>query len=95
MSGQISLHSIYEPWGGNAAAMARDIDELPVTVSQWRYRGSIPPRYWAKIISAAATRGVVLTVENFVEQVVHSSTDTEAEQVPSPDSSGRNIGEAA
>ena len=58
---------IYAPWGGNGSELAGDIDELPVTVNQWRYRGNIPTRYWPKIREKAATRGVDLPLELFVE----------------------------
>jgi hypothetical protein len=60
------LEPIYAPWDGNASAMARDIDELPVTVSQWRFRGRIPDTYWAKIIAAAAAKDHVLPYEAFI-----------------------------
>lgn len=60
------LAPIYAPWDGNASAMARDIEELPVTVSQWRFRGRIPDTYWARIIAAAAKRGAILPYEAFI-----------------------------
>jgi hypothetical protein len=63
-----SLAPIYEPWGGNAEAMAADIGEKPVTVRQWRNRGSIPPLYWRKIITAAEARGARLTLDQFVPE---------------------------
>jgi len=55
---------IYAPWGGNAEAMAADIGEKPVTVRQWRNRGSIPPQYWRKIVAAASARGAVLSLDD-------------------------------
>lgn len=61
------LDPIYAPWEGNASAMADDIDELPVTTNQWRYRGRIPDRYWPKIISAAAEKGHTLTLAMFIK----------------------------
>lgn len=63
-----SLAPIYDPWGGNAEAMAADIGEKPVTVRQWRNRGNIPPQYWRKIISAAEGRGQKLTLDQFVPE---------------------------
>ena len=60
------LTPIYAPWEGNAEAMASDIGELGVTVRQWRNRGSIPPRYWQKIIDAARKRGAKLDWRDFV-----------------------------
>ncbi|MBV2148596.1 hypothetical protein KRZ98_09895 [Sphingobium sp. AS12] len=91
---QTSFDAIYRPWSGNAAAMARDIAERSVTVSQWRYRGSIPPRYWQKIIAAAAVRGFALTVDDFVEHVVHASADTASATPASSDTSVQNVGQA-
>jgi len=61
-----NLAPIYEPWAGNAEQMASDIDENAITVRQWRHRGSIPPKYWRKIIAAAANRGAVIGFEAFV-----------------------------
>ena len=75
--------------------MARDIAERAVTVSQWRYRGSIPPRYWQKIIAAASARGFALTVDDFVEHVVHADVATAPQHATSPDSETKIIGEAA
>jgi len=60
------IAALYAPWGGNAEAMASDIGENPITVRQWRNRGSIPPRYWRKIISAADRKGCALTFDSFV-----------------------------
>lgn len=60
------LEPIYAAWDGNAEALAADIDELGVTVRQWRNRDSIPPRYWPKIIEAASRKGVALEWRQFV-----------------------------
>lgn len=95
MSEPTSFDTIYAPWAGNAAAMARDIGERAVTVSQWRYRGSVPPKYWPKIITAAVGRGYVLTLEDFVDGVAHVPAVTAAQHGASPNESGKIIGEAA
>lgn len=60
------LKPIYDVWDGNAEALAADIGEQGVTVRQWRNRGNIPPRYWAKIIKAAADKGQSLELHQFV-----------------------------
>jgi hypothetical protein len=60
------LQPIYDVWGGNAEAMAADIDELGVTVRQWRNRRDIPSRAWPKIIKAAAAKGGLLRLEDFL-----------------------------
>jgi hypothetical protein len=60
------LKPIYEVWDGNAEALAADIDESGVTVRQWRNRKSIPPRYWQKIIEAAAKRKRKLSLADFM-----------------------------
>ena len=60
------LAAVYAPWGGNATAMANDIDEAPVTTNQWRFRKRIPEKYWERIIVAAAARGHTLTHRNFI-----------------------------
>lgn len=60
------LAPIYDAWSGNAEAMAADIEELGVTVRQWRNRGKIPPEYWPKIIDAAARKGVTLEWHQFL-----------------------------
>ena len=60
------LNPIYEVWGGNAEALAADIQEQGVTVRQWRNRNSIPPKYWPKIIKAASVKGKHLEWRQFV-----------------------------
>jgi hypothetical protein len=60
------LQPIYAIWDGNAEALASDIDELGVTVRQWRNRGDIPSRAWPKIIRAAAAKGATLRLESFL-----------------------------
>lgn len=55
--GMSHLSSIYSVWDGNAEALAADIGESGVLVRQWRNRENIPPRYWQRIIDAAARRG--------------------------------------
>ena len=65
-NGMSHLKPIYDVWSGNAEALAADIGEQGVTVRQWRNRGSIPSRYWPKIIEAAAAKGVALEWHQFV-----------------------------
>lgn len=62
------LSSIYAVWDGNAEALANDIGESGVLVRQWRNRGSIPPRYWQRIIDAAAAKGEAIHWTAFVPQ---------------------------
>lgn len=47
-----TFSDLVERFGG-AAKMAPEIGELPNTIRQWVARGSIPARYWQKIIEAA------------------------------------------
>lgn len=63
------LSRIYEPWSGNAEAMAADIGLAGVTVRQWRNRRSIPPKYWQSIIDAAEKRGHELDLEAFLPRL--------------------------
>ncbi|MFC3060029.1 carph-isopro domain-containing protein [Paenirhodobacter populi] len=51
----------------NAAELAREIGENPVTVRSWRARGSIPADRDVILVRAAAKRGAVLTVEELAE----------------------------
>lgn len=60
------LQPIYAAWEDNAEAMAKDIGEQGVTVRQWRNRGNIPPQYWPTIIDAAARRGQMLELHQFI-----------------------------
>lgn len=62
------LASIYAVWDGNAEALASDIGESGVLVRQWRNRGNIPPRYWQRIIDAAAAKGKTICWTAFVSQ---------------------------
>lgn len=66
------LQPIYDVWDGNAEAMAADIDELGVTVRQWRNRNDIPSRAWPKIIKAAAEKGKVIRLADFLSPEVKS-----------------------
>lgn len=59
------LKPIYDIWD-SAEAFAADIEELGVTVRQWRNRNSIPPQYWRKITEAAALKGKVLGPNDFL-----------------------------
>jgi hypothetical protein len=67
-----NLAPIYDPWGGNAEAMAADIEEKPITVRKWRNRGNIPVSYWPRITAEAAKRGSTLTNDMFVAAMVPS-----------------------
>lgn len=60
------LKPIYDVWANNAEALAADIEESGVTVRQWRNRNNIPPKYWQRIIDAAAERDAVLEWKQFV-----------------------------
>ena len=60
------LAPIYALWDGNAEAMATAIGENPITVRQWRNRGSIPPKYWRKIIATASEAGAELSIDAFL-----------------------------
>ena len=79
MRGMEHLKPIYDAWAGNAEAMASDINELGVTVRQWRNRGNIPPQYWQKIIAAAAVRGVTLELHQFIPPQPASNGDEPAQ----------------
>jgi len=60
------LTPIFAVWDHNAEAMAKDIGETGVVVRLWRHRNSIPSKHWQKIITAAATRGEALTLDQFL-----------------------------
>lgn len=72
------LNPIYAVWSDNAEAMAADIGERGVTVRQWRNRGNIPPRYWSKIIAAAAQRDAALDIATFIPSVAEEPAGSEA-----------------
>lgn len=94
------LQQIYDVWGGNAEAMAADIDELGVTVRQWRNRRDIPVRAWPKIINAAVGKGRILRLEDFLppdiksELPPHALEDSGDGRSASATKSGDRIGEA-
>lgn len=90
------LAKIFDAWDGNAEAMATDIEELGVTVRQWRNRGDIPSRAWPKIIKAAAElRGRELRLEDFLRPEVVSELPAHAltDKAEWPVSSAGNSGE--
>lgn len=72
------LKPIYAVWDHNAEAMASDIGEPGVKVRQWRNRGNIPANYWQRIISAAARRGVDLTLPMFLPPSADQRADEAA-----------------
>lgn len=94
------LQPIYAVWDGNAEAMAADIDELGVTVRQWRNRGDIPSRAWPKIIRAAAARGTIVRLEDFLPPEVkselpgHGGEDSALDRSASATKAGAIIGDA-
>lgn len=55
------MNPIFDIWP-NAAELARDIGENPVTVRSWRRRGSVPADRDLILIEAAARRGAELTL---------------------------------
>jgi len=95
------LQPIYDVWDGNAEAMAADIDELGVTVRQWRNRGDIPSRAWPKIIRKAAEKGKTLRLEDFLSPEAkshlpdHAAEDSADSGGPSADKAGEIIRGAA
>lgn len=57
---EIAMHSagdILSLWPRDAD-VARDIGAPYQTVSAWRRRGTIPPSYWQKLLTAARRRGL-------------------------------------
>jgi hypothetical protein len=59
-----------------AESLAREIGEKGVTVRQWRNRGSIPSRYWPKIIAAADRRAVTgITLDAFMQAQATAATE--------------------
>jgi hypothetical protein len=42
---------------GGYAKVAEAIEERPSTVAAWKHRGSVPVRYWPKLIAAAPNLG--------------------------------------
>lgn len=97
------LQPIYDVWDGNAEAMAADIEELGVTVRQWRNRGDIPSRAWPKIIKAAAARDRVIVLADFLSPEAkndlpgHATEESPstAARSPSPANAGEDLGATA
>ena len=71
MAGHLTIKDILALWP-TRAELAADISDAadPVTVDlihKWPQRGSIPPRYHARILRAADRRGYPLTAEQIVK----------------------------
>jgi len=49
--------------------LATDLDVKYHTVQQWKFRRSIPPRYWKDIMAAAIKRDIPITYEMLVKGV--------------------------
>lgn len=60
------MEKVFSIWP-NAAELAREIGENPVTVRAWRSRGSIPADRDAILIEAAKRIGATLTLEELSE----------------------------
>ncbi|MBR0693617.1 carph-isopro domain-containing protein [Bradyrhizobium lablabi] len=52
-----TISELIDAFGG-ATKFAEVIDKIPSTASEMKRSGSIRPRYWPKIIEAAAARGI-------------------------------------
>lgn len=60
------MEKVFSIWT-NAAQLAREIGENPVTVRAWRNRGSVPADRDLALIEAAGKRGATLTLEDLAE----------------------------
>lgn len=60
------MDKVFSIWP-NAADLAREIGENPVTVRAWRNRGSIPADRDTILVEAARRRGADLTLADLAE----------------------------
>lgn len=65
-TGMSNLDPIFAAFDGNAEELGRSINVPGVTVRQWRFRDSIPPAYWQRIVNAAKARGTTIPLEQFL-----------------------------
>lgn len=57
------MDKIFGYWP-SLAELARDIEQDPVRVRQWKGRGSIPAKHDLKIVAAAERRGYPVTLQD-------------------------------
>lgn len=74
------MQKVFTIWP-NAAELAREIGEKPVTVRAWRNRGSIPADRDRVIIEAARSRGIDLRYEDLADARRRSCEARKAERV--------------
>lgn len=70
---------LIEILGGGTAVAAIIGGAHPSTASEMKRRGSIPTKYWPKIIEAARERGIDLTAEKLMQ--MHTAERGETERV--------------
>lgn len=51
---------------GSTGQLARDAGVTRHAVDKWRVRGTIPSGYWVNLIAGAASRGVHVSVSDFL-----------------------------
>jgi hypothetical protein len=57
MAGPRTISELIDAFGG-PTDFAKVIEKIPSTASEMKRTGSIRPRYWPKIIAAAAEKGI-------------------------------------
>lgn len=60
-----AIHDIFSLWP-TVAAFANDLKARPDTVRKWKKFQRIPQESWEDVISAAASRGMNLTVTDII-----------------------------
>lgn len=71
------MDKVFTIWP-NAAELAREIGENPITVRAWRNRGSIPADRDTILVEAAQRRGADLTLADLAEARRKASKPNEA-----------------
>jgi len=59
----MAYETIIKSWP-NYDALALDLGVRPGLVANWKLRDSIPAAYWHRLVQAAATRGISLTLHD-------------------------------
>lgn len=71
------MDAIFTLWP-SVAALASDLRKPYPTVHAWKQRGSIPARYDAQLIAAAAARGETLTLQMLADARARSEQKDDA-----------------
>jgi len=71
------MRQVIDKWP-SAEALGRDLGVSGLVVRQWRARGSIPARYWRRLVRAAEKRGIAEATLADLARLADAAAETTA-----------------